>query len=186
MQKTSAGIEKKDGHTVYTGSLIKSYIQSHLTPRWNPLNNSKQITNPCRSWTLQEQGTHNAEKLYFSSKNTPRNPIKKCLNNHLYTRMNKERKHLKRRCKKLKTTALFCSSAMTEPQPLTKAHNEQAHLNFFKRTFQENIQIFCLSMKTHWSVLKNVITQCPFMWDVPLFVQEIIYNSFSKNSWKLL
>ena len=32
--------------------------------------------------------------------------------------------------------------AMTEPQPLTKAHNEQAHSNFFKRTFQENIQSF--------------------------------------------
>jgi len=62
--------------------------------------------------------------------------------------MNKERKHLKGRCKKPKTTTLFGNSAMTEPQPLTKAHNEQAHLNFFKRTFQENIQSFCFSMKT--------------------------------------
>ena len=133
-------------NTVYTGSLIKSCIQSHLTPRWNPLNSSNQITKPCDSWIVQEQGTHNAEKLYFNSKNTPRNPIKKCLTNYLYTRMMKETKHLKRRCKKPKTTTLFYSSTMTKPQPLTKAHNEQAHLNFFKRNFQENIQSFCLSM----------------------------------------
>jgi len=40
----SAGIEKKKVHTVYTGSLIKSYIQSHLTPMWIPLIEAKTIT----------------------------------------------------------------------------------------------------------------------------------------------
>jgi len=34
----NARIEKNKAHTVYIGSLIKSYIQSHLTPMWIPLN----------------------------------------------------------------------------------------------------------------------------------------------------
>jgi len=43
MQKTSAEIEKKDEHTVYIGSLIKGYIQFHLTPRLNPLTIQNQL-----------------------------------------------------------------------------------------------------------------------------------------------
>jgi len=84
----------------------------------------------------------NAEKPYFNTKNTPRNPIKKCLYNHLYTRMNKERKHLKRRCKNPKTAALFCSSPITEPQPLTEAHNEQTHFNSLREPFKKTFKVF--------------------------------------------
>jgi len=68
--------------------------------------------------------THNAEKHYFSNSYTSRNPIKKCLYNHLYTRKNKEGKHLKRRCKKLKTTTLFCSTTVTTLQTLTYTMNK--------------------------------------------------------------
>jgi len=35
--------EEKGTH-IYIGSLIKSYIQSHLTPRWIPLNQTKTLT----------------------------------------------------------------------------------------------------------------------------------------------
>ena len=121
---------------------------------------TKPITRPCGSLTLKEQGIHNAEKLYFSSQNTPWNPIKKCLYNHLYTRKNKERKHMKRGCKKPKTT-LFCSLAMTKPQPLTKVHNEQAHLNSLREPFMKTFKAFV----SQW----NMITQF-FMWDVSLFI----------------
>jgi len=40
---------------------------------------------------------NNAEKHYFSSIYTSRNPIKKYLYNHLYTRNNKKRKHLSKK-----------------------------------------------------------------------------------------
>jgi len=59
MQKTSVGIDKKDGHIVYTGSLIKSYIHFHFTPRWNTLNSSKQITKT--SWFLNPSRTRHTE-----------------------------------------------------------------------------------------------------------------------------
>ena len=36
----SAGMRRKGTQFFYTGSLIQSYIQFHLTPRWNPLRNS--------------------------------------------------------------------------------------------------------------------------------------------------
>ena len=100
----------------------------------------KSITKPCGSWTLQEQGIHNAEKSYFSSKNTPRNPIKKCLYNHLYTRMNKERKHLKRRCKKPKNNNTIMQFSNDRTSTLDQDAQWTSTLEFFKRTFQENIQ----------------------------------------------
>jgi len=56
--------------------------------------------------------------------------------------MNKERKHLERICKKPKTTALICISAMTKPQPLTKADNEQAHLNSLREPFKKTFKAF--------------------------------------------
>jgi len=74
----SAGFEKNEAHTIYIGSLVKRYIQSHLTPRWIPL---KQQTTHLQKLVVLEafkNKTHNAEKPYFSRTNTSRNPIKKC------------------------------------------------------------------------------------------------------------
>jgi len=47
--------KKNNASTLYTGSLIMSYIQFHLTPRWNPLKpvainyNTQQFLNPTRT-----------------------------------------------------------------------------------------------------------------------------------------
>jgi len=68
--------EKNNASTLYTGSLIMSYIQFHLTPRWSSLNTS---CNQLQHTTVLEpykNHTTKAEKHYFSTPCTPRNPIK--------------------------------------------------------------------------------------------------------------
>ena len=71
----SAGMRRKRHTSFYTGSLIQNYVQSHLTPRWNPLKQYQLLTN---SPVLEhyKNNTINAEKPYFSTPCTPRNPIK--------------------------------------------------------------------------------------------------------------
>ena len=71
----NAGMRRKGQTSFYTGSLIQSYIQFHLTPKWNPLKQYQSLT----TTTVLEHyknNTTNAEKPYFSTPCTPRNPIK--------------------------------------------------------------------------------------------------------------
>jgi len=74
--KLSAGMRRRLYTSFYTGPLIKSYIQFHLTPRWNPLKTisntykSQQFLNPTRTTFTM------LKKSYFSTPCTPRNPIK--------------------------------------------------------------------------------------------------------------
>jgi len=80
IQKASAGIEKKDEHTYYTGSLIKSYIQSHLTPRWNPLINRNQI----QDLVILEPFKNKAYTMLKNSISTTRT-LKETLSRRVYT-----------------------------------------------------------------------------------------------------
>jgi len=74
--KISAGMRRRLYTSFYTGSLIKSYIQFHLTPRWNPLKNSFKHLQNTAVLEPYKNYLHNAEKPYFSTPYTPRNPIK--------------------------------------------------------------------------------------------------------------
>ena len=69
--------EEKWHTQIYTSSssLNKTYIQTHLTPRWIPLKQNN-LYKQLSSWTLQEQRSQ-AETHYFSNTFTSRNTIKK-------------------------------------------------------------------------------------------------------------
>jgi len=68
--------EKNNASSLYTGSLIMSYIQFHLTPRWNSLKTSCNQLQHTTVRELYKNNTTKAEKPYFNTPYTPRNHIK--------------------------------------------------------------------------------------------------------------
>ena len=118
--------EKIYWSTVYTGSLIKSYIQFHLTPRWNTL---KPIPNSYNTAVLEtyKNNTNKTEKPYFSTPSTPRNPIKEWLTLTPFTRKSKGKITPERRCKNSKSVVQLlqnCTGTFTK----IKVFLKQAHL----------------------------------------------------------
>ena len=107
-QKRVQGWEEKRQAGFYTGSLIQSYIQFHLIPRWNPLEIVLITYKHSSSWTLQEQ-YNQCWKTLFQHTLHSKKPIKEWLTlTPLQTRI-KERLHLKRRCKNSKPVVQFAA-----------------------------------------------------------------------------
>ena len=145
-----------------------SYIQFHLTQRWNSLKtncNQLQHTSVLEPY---KNNTTKVEKPYFSTPCTPRNLIIEWLTLTPLTRMNKGKITPERRCKNSKPVAQLQQNR-TSTFTKIKALLEQSHLKIFLKNLQKLIQSFL----SHWKCLisvKTVISQQPFMWEKPFFI----------------
>ena len=153
--------EKNNASTLYTRSLIMSYIQFHLTLRWNPLKtNWKQLQH---TTVLEPYKNHTTkvEKLYFSTPCTPRNPIKEWLTLTPFTRKNKGKITPERRCKKKNQLSLL------QQKQYQHLHRDQGSPRTsiledpFRKPFKNSFQSF-FSHRKCLIFVKTVIAQQPF------------------------
>ena len=138
--------EKKRHTSFYTSSLIQSYVQSHLTPRWNSLKKQYQLLTDTTVLEHYKNNTINAEKTYFSTPCNPRNPIKEWLTlTPLLTRI-KEILHLKRRCKNSKPVVQFAAALHQHLHQDQRFPRTSTLENLFGKPFK-NLLILLLTWK---------------------------------------
>ena len=105
--ETSVGMRRKVQASIYTGSLIQSYIQFHLTPRWNPLKTVSITYKHNSSWTLQEQ-YNQCWKILFQHNLHSKKPYQGVTNTYTFTNKNKGKITPEKKMQELKTSSSIC------------------------------------------------------------------------------
>jgi len=113
-----------------------SYIHFHLTPRWNPLKTSCNQLQHTAVIEPYKNNTTKAEKPYFSTPCTPRNPIKELLTLTPFTGKNNGKITPERRCKNSKPVVQLQQNH-TSTFTKIKALLEQAHLKICLRNLSK-------------------------------------------------
>ena len=137
--------EKKRHTSFYTGSLIQSYVQSHLTPRWNPLKTVPITYKHISSWTLQEQ--HNqCWKTLFQHTLHSKKPYQGVTNTYTFTKQNKGKITPEKKMQELKTSSSVCCRTAPAPSPRSRFPRTSTLENLFGKPFK-NLSILLLTWK---------------------------------------
>ena len=117
--ETSAGMRRKGQASFYIGSFIKSYIQFHLTPRWNPLKPVSINYKHNGSWTLQEQ-YNQCWKTLFQHTLHSKKPYQGVTNTYTFTNQNKGKITPEKKMQELKISSSICLRTAPAPSPRSK------------------------------------------------------------------
>ena len=139
--------DEKTRHTsFYTGSLIQSYVQSHLTPRWNPLKTVPITYKLSSSWTLQEQHQQ-CWKTLFQHTLHSKKPYQGVTNTYTFTNQNKGKITPEKKMQELKTSSSICCRNCTSTFTKIQGFLEQAHLKISLENLSKTLSILLLTWK---------------------------------------